>query len=187
MLAGPFVGGDLARAYLYAYTQALAWGAVASLAALLCLLRWLLGRRVIWLWLGGLAAGLAFLAKPEFGVAAAAASAVIFAHSRASRQVWLSFLAALGAALGLGFGAQAYLAGWSAVWRGYTGYDQTTARGLWGLQPGVLAPLRWTIGVYSTGAALTALWLATHATHGRRLWRLAVLGCGALSVGFDAA
>jgi hypothetical protein len=182
VLAGPFVGGDLARAFLYAYTQALAWGAVASLAALLCLLRWLPTRRVIWLWLAGLAAGLAFLAKPEFGVAAAAASAVIFAHSRASRPVWLSFLAALGAALGLGFGAQVYHAGWSAVWRGYTGYDQTTARGLWGLQPGVLAPLRWTIGVYSTGAVLTSLWLAAHAIRWRRLWRLAALSFGALSV-----
>jgi len=180
VLAGPFVGGDLARAYLYAYTQALAWGAVASLAALLCLLRWLPSRRARWLWLGGAAAGLAFLAKPEFGVTAAAASAVIFSHSRASRQAWLLFLAALGVTLGMGFGAQAYLAGWSTVWRGYTGYDQTAARGLWGLQPGVLAPLRWTLGVYSMGAALTAFWLATHAIRGRRLWRLAGLGFGAL-------
>jgi len=181
VLAGPFVGGDLARAYLYAYTQALAWGAVASLAALLCLLRWLSTRRARWLGLGGAAAGLAFLAKPEFGVTAAAASVVICAHGRASRQAWLLFLAALGVTLGLGFGAQAYLAGWSAVWRGYTGYDQTTARGLWGLQPGVLAPLRWTLGVYSMGAALRALWWAPRTTRGRRLWRLAALGFGALS------
>ena len=171
----------MAWGFLCAYARALAGGAVASRAALLCLLRWLPTRRARWLWLGGAAAGLAFLAKPEFGVTAAAASVVICTHGRASRQAWLSFLAALGVTLGLGFGAQVYLAGWSAVWRGYTGYDQTTARGLWGLQPGVLAPLRWTLGVYSMGAALTALWWASHATRGRGLWRLAVLSFGSLS------
>ena len=68
-LAGPYVGGDLIRLHLYAYTQAVSWGMTMSLAALVAALRWQRVGRWPWAAVAGGLSGLAFLCKPEFGVA----------------------------------------------------------------------------------------------------------------------
>lgn len=165
-LAGPFVGGDLIRGHLYAYTQAIAWGAALSLVATVAALRWLRTGRVRWLLASAAAAAGACLCKPEFAVLAVGASAIALAAGRgrraagAARGGWLLTWAGL---LLAAAAMQTAASGWGPLWRGYSGYDQLASGGVWGF-PGAHASPRW---LFSAGAA----WAAALAVLAGRRWR----------------
>jgi hypothetical protein len=151
-LAGPYVGGDLVRLHLYAYTQAVAWGMTMSLAALVAALRWQRVGRWPWAAVAGGFCGLAFLSKPEFGVSAAGAVLVLLVAGRAPARTWASCLAAGSLTLAAGFGWQARTSGWQALWRGYTGYDMIAAGRFWGAGFGAR---RWLTSIACFWLALT--------------------------------
>ena len=178
-VAGPYVGGDLIRQHLYAYTQAIAWGATLSLAAAVAALCWARTGRAAWLLASGAAAGLACLCKPEAAAAALATGAAVLAATRGRPAAWLTWMAAWGIVAGGGAAWQAGAAGWHALWRGYTGYDQLAQGSLWGM-PGAQASPRWLL---SAAAAWTAA-LALLVGGGRPRWQpvgrtLAVLATAA--------
>lgn len=165
-LAGPFVGGDLIRGGLYAYTQAIAWGAALSLAAALAALRWLRSRRWGWLLLSAATAAAACLAKPEAAVLAVGACLAALAAGR-DRRGAAGWLLAWGGILLAAAAAQASASGWGPLWRGYTGYDQLASGGVWGF-PGAHASPRW---LFSAAAAWAAA-LAALASRRQGRWRL---------------
>ncbi len=179
-IVGPNAWGGLFFTYYYVYTQAIAWGAAASLAALAAALRWQQSRRSGWLLLAGLATALAILSKPEFGLAARAASAAALATGRAPAGAWLRYLATAGLLAAAGFSVQAAQAGLWPVWRGYTGYDQLTGDSpwLWGTR---LGNRRLLLGGYALWLALAALW-ASGRWPRRRRWFLALAGAAGLVV-----
>lgn len=179
-LAGPYVGGDLIRWHLYVYTQAAGWGTAASLAALAAALAWARSARVGWAALAGVAVGLAFLSKPEFGVVAAGVVLAVLAAGRGARGAWLVVLVAAAATLAIGFGAQAAASGWGPLWRGYTGYDMLAASRFWGAG---LGSRRWL-------ASVACFWLAVvGAVVGLRWrrWRLPALLAAVLALAAAAA
>ncbi|MEA3338212.1 MAG: hypothetical protein U9R25_20175 [Chloroflexota bacterium] len=163
LLAGPYVWGNLFHTHYYVYTQAVAWGSVASLSTLLAALQWQQTKTQSWLIVAGVLSGFAILSKPEFGLTAVAASVAVMVAARASIGAWIRFLLGAGFSAIVGFGGQANLAGWQAVWRGYSGYDQLRQRALWGTRSGDI--LR-SLGFYSLWAAVLALWMAKR--HPRR-------------------
>lgn len=179
-LAGPNLWGGLFHLYFYVYTQAIAWGGVASLATLAAVLRWQRTRRDTWLILAGLATGLAVLSKPEFGVAALAASGTAVIVGRGSLGAWLRYLLASALTAGIGFGLQAWSAGLWPVWRGYTGYDQLIhgSPWLWGIRLGSRSFL---VGSYALWLAVGAIWASRRWPRGRWLF-LALAVAAAVTV-----
>lgn len=175
--AGGYVGGDLIRQHLYAYTQAIPWGAAGGLATLVALLRWTNTRRLGWLLAAGAAAALATLSKPEYAVTALGASLIVLPAARARPAAWLAWLAAWGAVAGGGLAWQASAASWHALWRGYTGYDQLAVGGLWGM-PGAQVSPRWLLSVAAAWAAPTALLVG----HRHPRWRRACRAAAALAL-----
>ncbi len=179
-IVGPNAWSGLFRTYYYVYTQAIAWGAAASLAALAAALRWQQSRRGVWLALAGLTTAFAILSKPEFGLVALAAGAAALAAGRATPGAWLRYLAASALLTAAGFGWQAWQAGLWPVWRGYTGYDQLTSDSpwLWGTR---LGNKRLLLGGYALWLALAALWASGRWPRWRR-WFLALAGAAGLLV-----
>ncbi len=181
-VTGGHMAGDLIRQHLLVYNQSVSWGLAASLGALAAALRWhgtrrsryggLLDRR--WLALAGAATGLAFLAKPEFGVTALAAVAMLLASSRAPGRAWLTWLAVAGLVAALGFAWQARASGWHALWRGYTGYDMAAQGAFWGSD---LGAKRWLASVAAFWLAVVLLWLGWR----RGRWARGLLTIGALA------
>lgn len=159
VLVGPFVLGDLTRAYLFAYTQPIVWGALFSLAALAAALAWQQAPHPLALVGTGILCGIALLSKPEYGLAAVGSVAVVLLRERAGRGAWVGW--GLGVALCvLGDGAWvAREAGWAALVRGYRGYDQLASRALWGTRPGLTTPLTWFVGMHALWASGLALLL----------------------------
>ncbi|HSN77626.1 MAG TPA: hypothetical protein VL334_21340 [Anaerolineae bacterium] len=156
-LAGSSPWYSLLQTHYYVYTQAIAWGGVASLAALAAALRWQQSGQSLWLLLAGLATGLAMLSKPEFGLTALAASGAALAASRSTPGGWSRYLVACAVTIVVGFGLQAWSAGLGPVWRGYTGYDQLLGGStkLWGTR---LGDRRMLLGGYAFWLAVAALW-----------------------------
>lgn len=179
-LAGPSVWGGLFHIQYYSYTQAIAWGAVLSLAALAAALRWQRTRHATWLGLAGAATGLAILSKPEFGLTALGASAVAIASSRGNRRAWAAFLAGSALTVVAGFGIQAGAAGWRPLARGVMGYNQVSDRQslLWGLS---LGNRRLLIGGYAFWIAVAAFWAGRHWPRWR-LWCTILAGLAGLAV-----
>ncbi len=179
-IAGPNAWGSLFFTYYYVYTQAIAWGAVTSLAALAAALRWQQSRRSRWLLAAGMATALAVLSKPELGLAALAASSVALAAAAAPAGAWLRYLAAAGMLTIVGFGVQVAQAGLWPVWRGYTGYDQLIYRSprLWGTR---LGDRRLLAGGYALWLGLAALWASRRWPQRRRLF-LALAGAAGLVI-----
>lgn len=157
VLVGPNLWGGLLHIYNYTYTQAIAWGAVLSLAALVCALRWQQTQRQFWIGLSGLATGLAILCKPEFGVTALGSVVAAIAVGRGRVTIWGRFLLVAGVTTGLGLGWQVWTAGWEPVWRGYLGYSQLTDRvgSLWGTYIGSRSLL---FGGYAFWLAIAVVW-----------------------------
>lgn len=153
-LAGAYIGGDLLRLHLYIYTQAIAWGSVSGLLALVAILRWQTTRRAGWLDLAAGACSLAALNKPEATLTALGAVVVILWVGRAGRRDWGRFLAVFALLCALGVIWTVNQAGWQAFWRGYTGYDQLRLRSLWGTMPRSLSEWQWLVGVYAWWGAL---------------------------------
>jgi hypothetical protein len=183
-LVGPNLWGGLFHIYNYTYTQAIAWGAVTSLAALACALRWQQTRRSLWIDLAGLATGLAILSKPEFGLAALGASAAAIVAGRGPAGTWGRYLLASSLTAGIGLGWQAWYAGWRPVWRGYVGYSQVTDRvgALWGTYIGSRSRL---LAGYAFWLAVAVIWVNRRWPR-RRLAATGVLllaGLAALAVG----
>ncbi len=160
-LAGPNPWGGLFHTFFYVYTQAITWGSVASLAALVAALRWLPQRPAgdAWLLAAGAASGLAVLSKPEYGVVALATGIAALLVGRASPGAWARYLLAGALTTAAGFGWQAWQAGLEPVLRGYTGYDQLAAGSgwLWGTRLGNKPQL---LGGYALWLAVAALWAA---------------------------
>lgn len=173
-VAGSYVGGDLIRLHLTAYTQAVSWGMLTSLAALVAALRWHQTRRSRWMATAGILVGLAFLSKLEFGASALGATLAVLASGRAAPRAWASWLAGVGLTLAIGFGWQASASGWTALWRGYTGYDMLARRSFWGSDLG--AP-RWMASIVCFWLGIAALWLGWR----WRRWRFWAWGGAVLS------
>ncbi len=175
-VAGSYVSGDLIGQSLYAYTQAVPWGTAASLAALAAALAWARRPRSTWpLALAGAGAALALLSKPEPALAALGACAVVLLAARARPAAWLAWTAAFGLAAGAALAWSAGAAGWQAVWRGYTGYDQLALGGLWGLPGAQTSPRRLLSLIAAWGAVLILL-----ATGRGPRWRAAGRAAAAL-------
>lgn len=156
-LAGANPWYSLFHVHYYVYTQAIAWGGVASLAALAAVLRWKRTNRSVWLFAAGIASGLAVLSKPEFGLAAiAACSAALVAGPSTAGDWWRYLLACTMTVVG-GFGLQVLSAGFWPVWRGYSGYDQVLGEAgqLWGTR---LGDRRLLLGGLAFWLAAGALW-----------------------------
>lgn len=179
-LAGPYVGGDLIRAHLYAYTQAVSWGMAMSPASLVAVLRWQRSARASWAAAAGLLAGLAFLSKPEFGLAAAGAALAVLATGRAPARAWIGCLAAGGVTLAAGFGWQASASGWPLLWRGYLGYDMISQGRFWGAGIG---SRRWLASIAGFWLVLSALWAGAS----RSRWRPLLTIAAALVLALTAA
>ena len=183
-LVGPNLWGGLFHIYFFTYTQAIAWGAVLSLAALASALHWQQTRQNSWILLAGLATGLAILSKPEFGLTALGASAVVIAAGRGPAGVWWRYLLTCGLTAGMGFGWQSSFAGWWPVWRGYTGYSQVADRSgsLWGTY---LGNKRLLLGGYVLWLAVAALWACRHWPRRRLVVFVLVflVGLGVLTAG----
>ncbi len=167
-LAGPYVGGDLIRAHLYAYTQAIAWGVALSLATLVAALRWLRTAGRGWLALSGVAAALACLCKPEFAVLAMGCAAATLLAGRARAGAWAGWIAVWGGVLIAAAAWQASAAGWQLLLRGYSGYDQLAGGGLWGF-PGAQASPRWLLSVGGVWVGVLALLAGRRWPRGRGL------------------
>lgn len=178
-LAGPNLWGGLFHTLYYVYTQAVTWGSVASLAALAAALRWLHTGRARWLLLAGLAAGLAILTKPEFGLTALAAGAAALAAGRGPARAWASYLLAAGLTAAAGFGPQAWSAGLAPLVRGYSGYNQLVDRSswLWGIH---LGQTQYLLGGYALWLAVLAIWASRRWPRRRRL-ALAMAGAAGLA------
>ncbi len=163
-IAGPYAGGDLIRLHLYTYTQAAAWGATASLAALALALSWQRRGRSGWLLGAGVAAGMAFLSKPEYGLVALGAGTAAIVAAHGGCRAWGCYLGVCAATLVVGLTWQAGAAGWGSMWRGYTGYELLREGRFWGTGRGML---RWLASVYVFGLAM----LAYAAGRARPRWR----------------
>lgn len=175
-LAGSSPWYSLFQTHYYVYTQAIAWGGVASLAALAAALRWQQGGQSLWLLLAGLATGLAMLSKPEFGLTALAASGAALAADRSTAGGWSRYLAACAVTMAVGFGLQVWSAGLWPVWRGYTGYDQLLGGStkLWGTR---LGDKRMLLGGYALWFAVAAFWAGRRWPRRQRLFAvMAVAG-----------
>lgn len=185
-LAGPSVWGGIFQILFYSYTQAIAWGAVASLAALAAALRWQQTRQTGWLIVAGLASGLAILSKPEFGLTAVGASVMALAAARGQAGAWWRYALACGAVVVAGFGTQVIAAGWQPVWRGYTGYSQLGERlpWLWGAR---LGSKRLLLGGTALWLAAAAIWAGFRWPRRRLMfWSLsAVASLTVLAVGWS--
>ena len=163
-LAGPNPWGGLFHTFFYVYTQAITWGSVASLTALVASLRTLPGqpaeaRAGAWMVVAGAASGLAVLSKPEYGVVALATGTAALLVGRASPRAWARYLLAGALTAAAGFGWQAWTAGVDPMLRGYTGYDQLAAGSgwLWGTRVGNKPLL---VGGYALWLAVAAVWAA---------------------------
>jgi hypothetical protein len=178
-ITGGHMAGDLIRLHLLVYNQSVSWGLAASLGALAAGLRGQQTGRWPWLALAGLATGLAWLAKPEYGFTAVAALAMLLGSSRAPARAWLGWLASAGLLIALGFAWQASASGWAALWSGYRGYDMVAQGAFWGSD---LGAKRWLASVAAFWLALGLLWLGWSRGQWRR-WlcyaaALASLGLG---------
>jgi hypothetical protein len=184
-LAGPNPWGGLFHTFFYVYTQAITWGSVASLAALVAALRWLSQRPAgdAWLMAAGAASGLAVLSKPEYGVVALATGFAALLVGRASPGAWARYLLAGASTVAAGFGWQMWHAGAGPVLRGYTGYDQLAAGSgwLWGTRLGNKPQL---LGGYALWLAVAAVWAARRWPQGRLLFGVmgGAAGLAALAV-----
>ncbi len=175
-IAGPYVGGDLIRLHLAAYSQAVTWGMTLSLAALVAGLRWQQTARGAWVAAAGGFVALAFLSKPEFGLSAAGAVLAVLVSGRASLRAWASGLAAGSLVLLIGFGWQASVSGWEALGRGYLGYDMVSQGRFWGAAVG---SRRWLASLACAWLGIGGLWVAWRV----RRWRiLALIAAGGLFV-----
>ncbi len=170
-LAGPYVGGDLIRLHLLAYTQAVTWGMTLSLAALVAGLRWQQTGRWSWAVAAGGLVGLAGLSKPEFGLSAAGTVLALLIAGRAPRRAWATCLAAAGLVMAAGFSWQASTSGWQPLWRGVLGYDMVSQGRFWGAAAG---SRRWLGSLVCAWLAVAVLWAG-----GRRR---RVLAAGAAAV-----
>ena len=184
-VTGGHMAGDLIRQHLLVYNQSVAWGMAASLGALAAALRWRQSLRWPWLALAGAAGGLAWLAKPEFGVTATAVVAVLLLSSRAPARAWLGWLMAIGLVAALGFAWQASASGWQALWRGYSGYDMVAQGAFWGSN---LGAKRWLASVAAFWLAVALFWLGWRRwPRWRGLWFAAALASLALGIALVAS
>lgn len=181
-VTGGHMAGDLIRQHLLVYNQSVSWGMAASLGALAAALRWHQSQRWPWLALAGAAAGLAALAKPEFGATAVAVVAVLLLASRAPVRAWLGWLAAAGLVALLGFAWQASASGWQALWRGYSGYDMVAQGAFWGSD---LGSKRWLASLAAFWLAVALFWLGWRRAH-RWRWLLYAGALASLSLGIMA-
>lgn len=175
-IAGPYVGGDLIRLHLAAYSQAVTWGMTLSLAALVAVIRWQQTARWAWVVAAGGLAALAFLSKPEFGLSAAGAVVAVLLAGRAPWRAWASCCAGGSLVLLIGFGWQADVSGWEALERGYLGYDMVSQGRFWGAAVG---SRRWLASLACAWLGIGGLWVAWRV----RRWRgLAVVGAVGLLI-----
>jgi len=177
-LAGANPWYSLFHAQFYVYTQAVAWGGVASLAALAAALRWEKTGRSVWLFTAGIASGLATLSKPEFGLAALATCSVALLAGRSTVSDWWRYLLTFATTVMVGFGLQVVSAGFWPVWRGYSGYDQVLGEAgqLWGTR---LGDRRLLLGGHAFWLAVGALW-ASRRWPRRRRWFLGLTVAGVM-------
>ena len=158
-LVGPNLWGDLFHIYFFTYTQAIAWGAVLSLAALAAL-HWQQTRKNSWLPRRvGHRPG-----HPEqtrFGLTALGASVVAIAAGRGPAGVWWRYLLTCGLTAGMGFGWQSSFAGWwpSGAATPATARWRSIGALLWGTY---LGNKRLLLGGYVLWLAVAALWACRH-------------------------
>jgi hypothetical protein len=168
---------DLVTYQVIPYTSAVAWGSAMSLVALAAALFWRQSELRVWFAAASLAAALAVLSKPEFGLAAAAT--VISAGLMRSRRWGLLAAGSIVLIILAGVASTVGPASWSdraLVWRGYTGYD-LVARGT--------VPLHGSWRVLAGGFSVGVILLIA-AGAGRRQPALkaiaAILGVGVISL-----
>jgi len=181
-VTGGHMAGDLIHQHLLVYNQSVSWGMATSLGALAAALRWHRTQRQRWLLLAGAAAGLAALAKLEFGVTAMVVTAVLLLGSRAPIRAWLGWLAAAGLVVALGLAWQASASGWQALWRGYSGYDMIAQGAFWGSE---LGAKRWLVSVAAFWLAVVLFWLGWRSAN-RWRWLLYAGGVASLGLGVVA-
>lgn len=184
------------------YTTAVSWGAVLGLATLWSLLLAAKGRWMLGMVLGGCAAGLSMLTKPEFALATAGTAGIVLflmilfpdAVGAQRHKRWFYAVGFLVPCLVVGLGSYALLAGrvsWGAIWRGITGYRSfqvmLTPRG----RPQSLSMVSYLVlgsGLDLLGLALYGAIVVPLRKLGRIWWIIAssVLGLTLSVVGFVA-